>query len=351
MAVILALFFAYAALLSTYSITAGKPPHSSWRLVWLLLAIVIFLLSATRIGGSDWDNYESLYQYMSHADGWLDAILKNPFFEPGYVALNYAFHTYSEDRRLLVVFESAINAYAIWAILTRVRSGPILLIWLFPLQFANILGVRQTLATSLFIIATTLLHGRTSKIAALASSLIHVSSLVLVFGKAIQGLKITLKNASIVLVPTLTFAYVASSFLADKLANYQENASELTSVSGTEIFIGKGLTVLLLFAIDFFARRQPLDRAAMLARTQTPNTLYFFYLVIIVASAALPPLARLLTPLELLIAWAACEAIYDVRNRRTRLAFTLLITVVAVFKMLKIASQFGDVYSVCFFCA
>ena len=133
MAVIFALFFAYAAVVLTYSVAARKREDSNWRLAWFPLVILIFILSAMRVGGSDWENYEYLYLYMSHADGWLDAILRNPFFEPGYVVLNYVFHAYSEERHPLIVFESAINAYAIWAILTRVRGGPILLIWLFPL--------------------------------------------------------------------------------------------------------------------------------------------------------------------------------------------------------------------------
>lgn len=351
MNIILALFFAYCALALTYSIDPRGDQHRGWRLAWLLLAVLIFMLAATRIGGSDWDNYEYLYSYMSNANGWLDAVIKNPFFEPGYVVLNYAFHAYSENRRLLVGFESAINAYAIWVILTRVWGGPILVIWLFPLQFANILGVRQTLATSLFIIVTILLRGKVSKVAAVLSSLIHVSSLVLIFGKAIQGLKITLKSAFVLLISVSAAALAISSFLSEKLANYQENASDITNISGVEIFLGKGLTILLLYAIDTLSRRQPLNKGGMLSRAKTPSALYFLYVVIIAAATILPPLARLLTPLELLIAWTVCEAIYSVRHQRTRVLLTFLVVIIAAAKMLKITSQLGDIYSVCFFCA
>lgn len=350
MGVILALFVGYVALALLYSVTARVQDVGGWRFVWTPFVVLIFLLSATRVGGSDWENYEYLYLYMSHADSWLDAIVKNPFFEPGYVVLNYLFHLQSEERRLLVVFESAINAYAIWLILTRVKGGPILLIWLFPLQFANVLGVRQTLATSLFIIATTLLQGRASVVASISSGLIHVSSFLLAFGRAMQRIRLTWRTAAIGFAVIMTFATVTGGFLSDKLANYQENADDLTGFSGLEIVLGKGLTVFLLFAIDIFARRQPRRIDAPAQRT-SPMGLYFLYMAVIAASAALPPLARLLTPLELLIAWAACEAIADIRHRPLRISLTMAIAAVSLAKMLKISAQLADIYSVCFFCA
>ncbi len=317
----------------------------------MLLATLIFLLSATRVGGSDWQNYEDLYLYMSHADGWLDAILKNAFFEPGYVALNYAFHLLSEDRRWLVVFESFINAYAIWLILTRVKGGPILLIWLFPLQFANILGVRQTFATSIFIIAITLLHGRASVVLSLSSGLIHMSSFLLMFGRMMQKLRMTWRHAAIIFISTIAFIMLAGSFLTEKLVNYKENATDITDLSGLEIVFGKGLTVLLLFGIDIFSRRQSKHIEALTTgQSSLPTGLYFLYLAVIAASSALPPLARLLTPLELLIAWAVCETIAGIRSRLTRTSIALLIAAISMAKMLKIWAQFGEIYSVCFFC-
>jgi hypothetical protein len=353
MGVILALFAAYVALVLIYSITSRPQETKAWRFAWLTLVGLIFLLSATRVGGSDWENYEYLYLYMSNADGWLDAIVRNPFFEPGYVALNYLFHLQSEDRRLLIVFESAINAYAIWLVLTRVKGGPILLIWLFPLQFANILGVRQTLATSLFIIATMLLQGRASVIASISSGLIHVSSILLIVGRSMKSIRLTWRTAAIGFAAIMAFTVMVGEFLSDKLVNYQENADELTGFSGLEIALGKGLTVFILFAIDIFARRQPrlITARASAQDDLPPMGLYFLYVAVIAASVTLPPLARLLTPLELLIAWAACEAIAGIRNRHTRVSLIFVIAVIAMAKMLKISAQLADIYSVCFFCA
>jgi hypothetical protein len=351
MDVILALFACYIPFALLHSTTASTGSHLGWRLAWMPLVAFIFLLSATRVGGSDWQNYEDLYLYMSHADDWLDAILKNPFFEPGYVALNYAFHLLSEDRRWLVVFESVINSYAIWLILTRVKGGVILLIWLFPLQFANILGVRQTFATSIFIMAVTVLHGRASVVVSLSSGLIHMSSFLLIFGHVMQKLRMTWRAVVLSFISVIIFIFLAGEFLSDKLANYKENSADLTGISGLEIVFGKGLTVFFLFGIDAFSRRQSQHIEGLATgRSSPPTGLYLLYLAVIAISSALPPLARLLTPLELLIAWAVCEAIAGIRNQITRVSLTFLIATVSMIKMFKIWAQFGDIYSVCFLC-
>jgi hypothetical protein len=349
---ILALFVCLVPIALLHSATENFRNYENWQFAWFPFATLIFFLSATRIGGSDWQNYEYLYLYMSYADSWLDAILQNTSFEPGYVVLNYAFHGLSNDRRWLVVFESAINAYAIWLILTRVNGGPIFLIWLFPLQFANILGVRQTLATSLFVIAVTQLHGRLSLIAALSSGIIHVSSLVLVFGKSLERLRLTWRTVGYVFIFGIVIFIVAGDFFSNKLDNYRENADDLTNVSSLEITLGKGLVIFLLIGISEFARRQ-LQRKQLRAvgyAISMSTIMYFFYFAVIAAAAMLPPLARLLTPLEFLIAWSCCGAIAAVKIPRVRVTLAFVIATVSLAKMLKIWALYGDIYSVCFFC-
>ena len=352
MNVIFTLFSVYALLAILHSTTATINDDGGWRFVWMPLSVLIFLLSATRVGGSDWENYEYLYIYMSHAESWFDAILKNALFEPGYVVLNYVFNLLSDDRRWLIKFESAINAYAIWLTLTRFKGGPIILIWLFPLQFANILGVRQTFATSLFIIAITTLHGRTSVVASIASGLIHISSFLLVFGRAIQKFRFTLRWAALGLVSIIFFSFLFKYFLYDKINNYIDNAVDLTDLTGLEVFFGKGLTVLMLLGINTIARHLPKHTpTTSLVRASSSSRLYLLYFALMAASVPLPALARLLTPFELLIVWSVCEVISDIRSRPVRVLLTFVIAVISTAKMLKIWSQFGEMYSVCFFCA
>jgi hypothetical protein len=352
MFIILLLFLICVPLSILSSTTAEIKNYGFLVFIWAAVAIFIFLLSATRVGGADWENYEYLYLYMSDANDWLDAVIKNAFFEPGYVVLNYVFNLVSDNRRLLVVFESAINSYAIWLVLTRFKGGPIILLWLFPLQFANILGVRQTLATSFFIIAITIFKGRLSFLLSVSSGLIHISSLLLVIGRSIQTFRPNSRR--IILGLSLIFLWYAFTyeFLEAKLANYFNNASELSGLSGSEVFFGKGLTILTLFGLEYIALSQP-KRASqtLLAEQKSSKYLYIAYLVIIAATTQLPALARLLTPFELLIVWNVCEAVSNVGSRSSRAILTSAIAAISFAKMIKIWVQFGEMYSVCFFCA
>lgn len=335
-----------------YSASNPNPVDIRWRFTWLILAIYIFLLSATRVGGSDWENYEYLYQYMSQAENLLDAIGKNPSFEPGYIALNYIFHFFSEDRRALIVLESLINSYAIWLILTRAKGGVLLLAWLFPLQFANILAVRQTLATSLFLIAVLLLQGRASVFASISSAFIHLSTLILILGQFLQRFRLTWKSVVIGFFIVFIVTLITKDFLLEKLVNYSENAAELTGFSGLEILVGKGATIFLLLGLDIFSRLQPRKMVEPNHQLLTPQwLLYILYIAMLVVSILLPPFARILAPIELLIAWSVCGSILEIRDRHTRTSLALVIILIALAKILKIQAQLSDIYDVCFFCA
>jgi len=351
MEIILSFFSAYGLILILYSALEKSHNILYWKVIWLMVTSTIFLLSATRVGGSDWENYNYLYFYMSNAETWFEAIEQNLLVEPGYVLLNYFLRILSDDRRWLVVFESVINAYAVWLILSRVKGGPLLLVFLFPIQFANILGVRQTLATSLFIIAVTTFRGRVSVAAQVTSSLIHASSLLLVFGRAMQIKRLSWRGAWIGLTLVLFFFFCAREFFAEKLSNYIENAAELTGVSGVEIFFGKGLTIAFLFAIDRFAHAQlPTHTETVGVIKESSSILFILYAAFLVAAISIPPLTRILGPLELLIAWGVCGDIINIRRRRTRTLLAIIIVAFSMAKMLKIWSQFNEVYSVCFFC-
>ena len=316
-----------------------------WLIVWSTVAVCIFLLSAFRTGGSDWENYDYLYLYVSRASTLVDALTENFLFEPGYVALNYVASFLSADRRALVIFEAAVNALAIFLILTRVAAGPLFVCWLFPLQFANILSVRQTLATSLLIIAHVTYSNRGRLLAAIAAPSIHLSAVLFIAAAALAQ-RIRVKSILIGVCFIAGAAYLVSDLVVDKLANYSDNAADLTDLSGANVALGKALTLgvlaLLHITSSYVAGRGQ--------RLEFPLALYSAAALLALFSYYFPPAARVLVPFEFIAALYACQGIARIEPLKPRLALAGGLILITLLKMSKITSQLGEVYEVCFFC-
>jgi hypothetical protein len=317
-----------------------------WQVTWLAIAVWIFALSAFRDGGSDWDNYEALYHGIATASSLSDAIETHALFEPLYVALNYGFSRWFEDRHALIIFESAINAAAIFAVLTRVRGGPLLLVWLFPLQFANILGVRQTLATSLILIAFSLKPHRLRTALLSISPFIHLSGLLLIGALKLREIRPNPKIIIVGLLGMLAAAIALQNLIFEKLGNYADNAADLTHISASELIIGKLSSMLLLIALTWMALR-----ADGPVKGRISHSLTLLAIGSVLIALVLPPLARLTSSIELVIALQCAQALVSMRSRLESLFLFLCLCSVATLKMAKIVAQFQDVYTVCFFCS
>lgn len=319
-----------------------------WRAIWVSLAASVFALSAFRVGGSDWENYDTLYDVVRQASSLSEAIEVSFVIEPLYVALNYFFGLHFNDRRPLVIFESAVNAWAIYLLATRTRGGPILLIWLFPLQFLNILGVRQTLAASLIIISLLLARPTLRTLAVLSAPFLHLSAAFLFAAHLIRSTRLTISRGMAALALLGASAFVMRSLLSEKIDNYLTAASELTDLGSTEVVIGKLATLGFLGALAIVANagspkptNNSIDNGTILFALATVATFTAF---------ASPALIRLTAPIEFVIAWYCAGRVASVRDLGLRVALLLVLQAACAAKLAKIFTQFADVYEVCFFC-
>lgn len=347
----IASLFIFAALLAlTWGLgTRASRSSPEWKLVWAALASLVFAMSASRVGGSDWDNYETLYDVVRQASSVGEAIKTSFLIEPAYVALNYAFGLHFESRRALVVFESAVNALAIWLLVSQTRGGPILLVWLFPLQFASILGVRQTLAASVLVIALLLSSRLLRGVAIAGAPFLHLSASFLLGAHLLRTTRLTTARLMLGIGALIALALLMQVLLVEKLDNYLNAASGLTDLGSTEVVVGKVATlgVLAVLAMAAHAGR------AMPATDSRGGALLLFAVAIAASTAAYasPALIRLTTPIELVIAWYCANRIADVKKLALRTVLIGVLVMAAGLKMAKINSQFADVYEVCFFCA
>jgi len=322
-----------------------KRSNIYWSLIWMTVAVFIFLLSAFREGGSDWENYNSLYLQIATSESVLDAISTNFLFEPLYVALNYWFSNFFETRRELIIFESFINALAIYLLIKKTSGGPILLVWLFPLQFANIIGVRQTLATSLVIIG--ILSSRAPlRLAMMACApFIHLSGLLVYIANSVSSVRISVWKTILGIGGAALIIIILQELILEKFENYFQNAAELTNLSTMDVVIGKLITMLFLAGVTILAASLSTDSW----RKFNP-TLVLVSLVFSFAGLVTPSLVRLSTPFELILAWQCTEYISKMRNKKEQLILGGVFVIVAALKMARISLQFQDVYQVCFFC-
>jgi len=87
---------------------------SIWIFIWFLFSVLFFSMAATRVGGSDWVNYKSLFNTISYSTSFGEALSENRLIEPGYVALNHFVAWVGGSRRDVVYIKSAITAFGIF---------------------------------------------------------------------------------------------------------------------------------------------------------------------------------------------------------------------------------------------
>jgi hypothetical protein len=347
MGTIFVTFVVYAVVTAVWLVGTRSARQSiGWSFIWVLMATWIFLLSAFRVGGSDWENYDWLYFYVSRAGGLFDAIQENFIYEPLYIALNYLFTLFSPERRALVIFESAINAIAVYLIVSRSRGGPILLIWLFPLQFANILGVRQNFAASIVLIALlSWPHRHAVKILLISAPFFHLSAIIFYVGYRLRTISIASRQ-SLVIIGVLVLTFAASwQMIYEKFGNYLDNSEDLTNISSTQLVFGRLTSLAVLFSLAVLAKRAATDKTAginpILAAVAITSALSAFIV---------PALARISTPLEFMVAWQCANVLSHTKKYKIRMALFFILVVFAGIKMVKIYYQ-TDIYEACFFCA
>jgi hypothetical protein len=320
----------------------------AWSAIWISFSLMIFVLAATRVGGSDWENYETLFNQVASADSLSMAIITNGLLEPGYVFLNFIVSELGGDRRDLIIIESGIAALSTYLLLTKVRGGSIIVTWLMTLTFIGLMPVRQTVALSLVMIVFVIKSSSLRIASSMIAPSFHISAIVLLLAKYLGGKHLTnqIKIAMILFISV--GMYFFSALLIDKIDLYRNTYNELTDLSTSAVLIGKVLTLTFITTIWYYASTKPQVSAC-------PNLLSYKTLHIITLLSFLmlfinPAFARLISVFEIIYIWAAAQNIYYLKNKRERLALYSIIAIIVVLKVTKSLVQFKEIYDVCFLC-
>lgn len=140
-------------------------------------------MAATRVGGSDWVNYKSLFNTISYSTSFGEALSENRLIEPGYVALNHFVAWVGGSRRDVVYIESAITAFGIFLLSTQVPGGSIIAAWL----SIGVMPVRQTVAIAIAMIIFTTVSSKKKYFAALVATSFHISAIPLLVTAILSG--------------------------------------------------------------------------------------------------------------------------------------------------------------------
>lgn len=167
-------------------------------------------MAATRVGGSDWANYESLFNTISYSKSFDEAFSENRLIEPGYVALNHFVAWIGGSRRDVIYIESAITAFGIFLLLTRVPGGSIIAAWLSTLIFIGVMPVRQTVAIALAMILFTTVSSKNKFFAALVATSFHISAVPLLVTAILSGKRL----GKYAILGVVIFAVAALSLMA-----------------------------------------------------------------------------------------------------------------------------------------
>jgi len=160
---------------------------SIWIFIWFLFSVLFFSMAATRVGGSDWVNYKSLFNTISYSTSFGEALSENRLIEPGYVALNHFVAWVGGSRRDVVYIESAITAFGIFLLSTQVPGGSIIAAWLSTLIFIGVMPVRQTVAIAIAMIIFTTVSSKKKYFAALVATSFHISAIPLLVTAILSG--------------------------------------------------------------------------------------------------------------------------------------------------------------------
>lgn len=328
---------------------ANANQRHTWNVLWLAFSLTVFALAASHIGGSDWENYETVFNLASSSDSLPTALASNALLEPGYVALNYLVAAFGGDRRDLIYIEAGITSLGTFLVLVRVPGGSIIVTWLITLTFVGLMPVRQTVAISLVMIAFAASSRMLRIFSALLASTIHISSIPLLVAKQFGGnhfRKFTL--IGLALMSALAI-YLMAPLLSDKLDLYRDETSELTDLSPGTVIIGKIVTLTFIVLLWYVASRN--KQTASCPSIFDYKILHLITISSIIIATINPAFIRLTSVFEIVYIWITAENIYYLQNKKIRVTYYLIIALVVIGKLTKILIQFEDIYKVCFFCS
>lgn len=353
MATIYVVTFVLIVLTASELITIRHHPTSGqknvWSAIWFGFSLMVFALAATRVGGSDWENYETIFNIVAKADSLSMALISNGLLEPGYVFLNYIVSELGGDRRDLIIIESGITSVATYLVLTKVRGGSIIVSWLMTLTFAGLMPVRQTVALSLVMVVFAIKSRNFQIASSVIAPSIHISAIFLLFAKFFGGKHLTRRIIIGITLSVSVAIYVLSTLLVDKIDLYRDASSELTDLSTSAVLIGKVITLTLITSLWYYASKK--RQASACPSVLSYKILHLITLLSLAMSFINPAFARLTSVFEIVYIWAAAQNIYYLNNRRLRLALYSVIAIIVIMKTTKTLTQFQEIYNVCFFCA
>lgn len=320
-----------------------------WSAIWLCFSLMVFTLAATRVGGSDWENYETIFNIVSKADSLSMALISNALLEPGYVVINYIVSELGGDRRDLIIIESGITSVGTYLVLTKVRGGSIIVSWLMTLTFVGLMPVRQTVALSLVMIVFAIKSRNFQIASSMIAPSIHISSILLLFAKYFGSKSLTRRVIIGMILPVSAAIYILGTFLVDKIDLYRDSSSELTDLSTSAVVIGKIITLTIITSLWYYASKK--RQVSACPSVLSYKILHLITLLSLAMSFINPAFARLTSLFEIVYIWAAAQNIYYLYNKRLRLVLYSIIAIIVLIKTTKTLTQFKEIYDVCFFCA
>jgi hypothetical protein len=320
----------------------------SWNTIWLVFSLLVFTLSATRVGGSDWENYETVFNLAASSDSLLMALAANAMLEPGYASLNYLVSELGGSRRDLIYIESAISSLAIFLVLTRVPGGSIIVTWMLTLTFIGLMPVRQTVAISLMMIAFIPISRKLRIFFALIAPTIHISSIPLLAAKLFGKNHLSRFSIISISLACAVVTYFMVELLSGKMDLYLEKSSGLTELKSETVILGKLITLSIIVFLWYFASKN--KKIAHCSGVFDYKVLHIITLGSIALAIINPAFIRLTSIFEIVYIWCAAESIYYVKSKNKRIVIYSILAIVVIAKLMKTLTQFEDVYKVCFLC-
>lgn len=329
-----------------------KPTSSQkhlWSIIWLIFSLIVFASAATRVGGSDWENYETIFNIVTNAESLSMAIISNGLLEPGYVLLNYIVSELGGTRRDLIVIEAGITSAATYLVLTKVRGGSIIMSWLMTLTFIGLMPVRQTVALAIVMIVFSVKSRPLQVVSSMVAPTIHISAILLLIAKFFGGKSLTKPMMIRMIFFVVVAMYALNALLVEKIGLYRDASSELTDLSTSSVVIGKLITLLFVASLWYYASKRSQVQTCPSVLSYT--ILHIMTMLSLTLALVNPAFARLTSLFEIIYIWNAAQNIYYLNDRKLRLILYSAISVVIIMKIIKTLTQFAHVYDVCFFCA
>lgn len=189
------------------------------KYLFVFSCLFLFVLSFIRWEtGTDWNNYQMYFHY----------VLRTPYeddiFESGFRAINYLVRDFTEEYTVLL-FVSGIVLFVFHSMAIKELSlYPMLsLTFLYSINFANILFVRQSITVAiLFYSIKLIIDNKFWKFLflVLLSTTIHRSAILFIFAWWIFKSKISFKKMLIILASSIVLSYVLKYLLESLLGSF-----------------------------------------------------------------------------------------------------------------------------------